>query len=465
MSERFDIIVLGSGPGGYVAAIKAAQLGKKVACIEKSEVGGVCLNWGCIPTKALIKNADMWNDIQKADKMGFELGENKFNYPEIVDRSRQTADRLSKGIDYLFKKNNVILIRGIGKFNSEKQLEVTDNDGISIGTYEADAIIIATGARPRTIPGIEIDGKKVISSKEALVLDKIPESITVIGAGAIGVEFAYIYNSFGSKVTIVEALPQIMPNEDTDISKEATRALKKQKIKINDNSIVKAVNIGDEKIVTIIEKKGKEKSFESDIVLMAIGVRPNIENIGLENIGVETERGWIKVDENYKTNIAGIYAIGDVIGGPCLAHVASAEGIHTVEKIYGHNPDLVNYNAVPGCTYCHPQVASVGMTEKIAVEKGHELKIGKCHFRAIGKAIAIDEIEGMVKVIFDAKTGILLGGHIVGAEATELLAELVMAVDQKLTFEQLKNVIHAHPTLSEAVMEAIHDAYDEAIHV
>lgn len=464
MSERFDVIVLGSGPGGYVAAIRAAQLGKNVACIEKAEVGGVCLNWGCIPTKALIKNADIWNDIQKADSMGFQMGENSFNYEEIVQRSRNTAERLSKGIDFLFKKNNVTLIKGFGKFNSENQLEVTDSEG-NVNTYEADAIIIATGARPRTIPGIEIDGIKVISSKEALVLDKIPESVTVIGAGAIGVEFAYIYNSFGSQVTIVEAMPQIMPNEDEEIAKEATRALKKQKIKINDATMVKAVDTTSEKVITTIEKKGKEKTLESDVVLMAIGVQPNTEKIGLENIGVETVKGWIKVDEHFQTNVPGIYAIGDVIGGPCLAHVASAEGIHAIEAICGHDAAAVNYEAIPGCTYCHPQVASVGMTEAQATEKGHELKVGKCHFRAIGKASAIDEIEGMVKVIFDAKTDILLGGHIVGAEATELLAELVTAVDKQMTFGQLKNVIHAHPTLSEAVIEAIHAAYDEAIHV
>jgi len=463
MTEKFDLIVLGSGPGGYVAAIKGAQLGKKVACVEKAEVGGVCLNWGCIPTKALIKNADMWHDMQKAGKMGFEMGDNKFNYSEIVKRSRQTAERLSNGIDFLFKKNNVTLIKGFGKFNNEKQLEVIHDDETKV--YEAENIIIATGARAKTIPGIEIDGKKIISSREALVLDKIPESITVIGAGAIGVEFAYIFNTFGAQVTIVEALPQIMPNEDEEIAKTATRALKKQKIKINDGTPVKAIHREGEKIETIIEKKGKEKSIESDMVLMAIGVQPNSENIGLETIGVETEKGWIKVDENYKTNVDGIYAIGDVIGNYCLAHVASAEAIHAVEKIFGQAPAPVNYGAVPGCTYCHPQVASVGMTEKQTVEKGLDVKIGKCHFRAIGKAIAIDEIDGLAKVIFDAKTDILLGAHIVGAEATELIAELVTAVDKKMTFDELKTVIHAHPTLSETVIEAIHDAHDEAIHV
>ena len=465
MREKFDLIVLGSGPGGYVTAIKAAQLGKNVACVEKSEIGGVCLNWGCIPTKALIKNADMWHDMQKADKMGFETGDNKFNYPEIVTRSRQTSNKLSKGIDFLFKKNNITLIKGIGKFNTEKELEVKDSDGNVVGLYIADEIIIATGARPATIPGINFDGKKVISSKEALVLDKIPESITVIGAGAIGVEFAYIFNTFGSQVTIVEAMPQILPNEDKEIAKEATRALKKQKIKINTGAYVKSINTEGAKVETLIEQKGKEKVLESDIVLMAVGVCPNSENIGLENIGVETEKTWIKVDENYQTNIQGIYAIGDVISGPCLAHVASAEGIYTIEKICDHEPAKVNYNAIPFCTYCHPQVASVGMTEKTALQKGYALKIGKCHFRAIGKAIAIDEIDGLVKVIFDEKTEVILGGHIVGLKATELLAELVLAVDKKMTFSEVKSVIHAHPTLSEAVMEAIHDAWNEAIHV
>ncbi len=465
MSERFDLIVLGSGPGGYVAAIKAAQLGKKVACIEKAEVGGVCLNWGCIPTKALIKNADMWNDIQKAGKMGFEMGDTKFNFTEIVKRSRKTANRLSKGIDFLLNKNNVTLIKGFGQFNSDKQIEVTDNNGDTVGTYEADNIIIATGARAKTIPGIDIDGKKIISSREALVLDTIPDTITVIGAGAIGVEFAYIFNSFGAKVKIVEALPHVMPNEDKEIAKAATRALKKQKIKINAGTPVKSINTSGKQVEIVIEKKGKEKILKSDMVLMAIGVQPNTENIGLNKIDLKTDHHWIQVDENFRTSVEGIYAIGDVIGGPCLAHVASAEGIYAVEKICGHDPKPVNYNAVPGCTYCHPQVASVGLTEAQAKEKGYNLKIGKCHFRAIGKAIAIDEIDGLVKVIFDEKSGQLLGGHIVGAEATELIAELVTAVDQKMTFEELKTVIHAHPTLSEAVMEAIHDAYDEAIHV
>ncbi|MFP4547761.1 MAG: dihydrolipoyl dehydrogenase [Fidelibacterota bacterium] len=463
MSEKFDLIVLGSGPGGYVAAIKAAQLGKKVACVEKSELGGVCLNWGCIPTKALIKNADMWLNIQKADSMGFEMGDNSFNYPEIIKRSRKTAEKLSKGIEFLFKKNDITQIKGFGKFNSQKQLEVTDGDESKI--LEADKIIIATGARAKTIPGIDIDGKKIISSREALVLKDLPESMTVIGAGAIGVEFAYIFNTFGVKVTIVEALPHIMPNEDDEIVKAVTRALKKQKIKINAGTPVKSINTDNEKIETIIEKKGKEKTLESDLVLMAIGVQPNSEDMGLEDIGVKTEKGWIKVDDHYKTNIDGIYAIGDVIGDPCLAHVASAEGIHAVEQMFGHEPELVNYKAVPGCTYCHPQIASVGMTEKEAADNGHDVKVGKCHFRAMGKAIAIEEIDGLVKVIFDAESDVLLGAHITGAEATELIAELVNAVDKKMTFDQLKNVIHAHPTLSETVIEAIHDAYDEAIHV
>ncbi len=463
MSEKFDLIVLGSGPGGYVTAIKAAQLGKKVACVEKSELGGVCLNWGCIPTKALIKNADMWQNIQKAGSMGFEMGENKFNYSEIIERSRKVAEKLSKGIDFLFDKNDVTLIKGTGKFTSDKQLKVTHENETK--TYEADNIIIATGARAKTIPGVRIDGKKIISYREALVLKDLPESITVIGAGAIGVEFAYIFNTFGVTVTIVEALPHIMPNEDEEIVKAATRALKKQKIKINADTPVKSINIEGEKIETIIEKKGKEKTLESDLVLMAIGVQPNTEDIGLDEIGVETEKGWIKVNDHYKTNIDGIYAIGDVIGDPCLAHVASAEGVHAVEHIFGHEPELVNYTAVPGCTYCHPQIASVGMTEKEAADNGYDVKVGKCHFRAMGKAIAIEEIDGLVKVIFDAESDVLLGAHITGAEATELITELVNAVDKKMTFDQLKNVIHAHPTLSETVIEAIHDAYDEAVHV
>jgi len=405
----------------------------------------------------------MWHDIQKAGDMGFEMGENKFNYSKIIKRSRQVAEKLSKGIDFLFDKNDVTLIKGTGKLNSDKQLEVTNNDETTV--YEADNIIIATGARAKTIPGIDIDGEKIISSREALVLKDLPETITVIGAGAIGVEFAYIFNTFGGKVTIVEALPQIMPNEDEEIAKTAARVLKKQKIKINTDTPVKSINIEGEKIETIIEKKGKEKTLKSDLVLMAIGVQPNSEDIGLENLDIETEKGWIKVDDHYKTNIDGIYAIGDVIGHPCLAHVASAEGIHAVTHIFGHKPELVNYDAVPGCTYCHPQVASVGMTEKEATDSDHEIKVGKCHFRAIGKAIAVDEIDGLVKVIFDADSNVLLGAHIVGAEATELITELVTAVDKEMTFDELKNVIHAHPTLSETVIEAIHDAYDEAIHV
>ncbi|MDD5764775.1 MAG: dihydrolipoyl dehydrogenase [Candidatus Marinimicrobia bacterium] len=462
--ENYDLIVIGSGPGGYVAAIRAAQLGMNVAVVEKAEPGGICLNWGCIPTKALIKNAEVWQNLRSLGEFGITISQPELNFGKVVRRSRDVAARLSKGIEFLFRKNKIAIVKGSGKFLDANTVEVTNPDNNSTIQIRSKNIIIATGARTRSIPGVTIDGNRIIGSREAMILPQIPKSIIVIGAGAIGVEFAYIYNSFGAEVNIVEMLPQILPIEDEEISKELTRSFRKRQIGIHTGAKVESVLSKDDSVEVVIDANGVKKTLTAEYALMAIGVQPNSENLGLEYLGIEVQKGWIKVDEHFQTNIPGVFAIGDVIGNPCLAHVASAEGIHAVEFIAGKNPAPVNYSAMPGCTYCQPQVASVGLTEKKSLEQGHEIKTGRFMFRANGKAIASGEIDGFVKVIFDAKTEDLIGAHIIGAEATELLSELTLAVTRKMTFDEFKQSIHAHPTLSEAISESVHDAFGEAIH-
>lgn len=461
--KNYDIAILGGGPGGYVAAIRAAQLGFKVAVIEKNKLGGVCLNWGCIPTKALLKNAEIYNHIKHSEEFGINLDNIKFDFKKIIKRSRDVALRNSKGVEYLFKKNKINHISGFGKIISNGKIEVS-KEGKITEIVTAKHIIIATGARPRTIPGINIDGKKIITSTEAMLLTEPPKSMLIIGAGAIGVEFAYFYNTFGTKVTLIEMMPSILPIEDKEITKLLESIFKKSGIEILTNSKVEKASVGD-KVRISLSSDGKQNEVEGDLALMAIGVQGNVENIGLDEIGIRYEKSFIKVDDYYRTNIQGIYAIGDVIGPPLLAHVASAEGITCVEAIAGKNPPVVDYDNVPGCTYCQPQVASIGLTEEEANKRGFKLKIGRFPFTASGKARAIGETDGLVKLIFDEKYGELLGAHILGSDATEMIAELGVARTLGTTAQEIMKTIHAHPTLSEAVMEAAADAFGEAIHI
>ena len=465
MSEKYDLVVLGTGPGGYVAAIRGAQLGMKVAVVEKDDVGGICLNWGCIPTKSLLRNAEIYHLFKRSKEFGFTVSGLEVDFSKVIKRSRQVSERLVKGIQYLLKKNKIDSIMGFGRLAKNNTIEVLDDKQKVIQTVHAKNIIVATGARPREIPNVKFDGKKVISSKEAMVLPSIPESMIIIGAGAIGIEFAYFYNAFGTKVTVVEMLPHILPIEDEEIVHVLERSFKKSKINVLVDTKVEAVDAKGKKVkVTVSNEKGEQK-LEADVALMAIGVQGNIENIGLDELGVELEKGYIKVDEFYQTNIPGIFAIGDIIGPPWLAHVASAEGITAVEFMADKNPKPVDYTNIPGCTYCIPQVASLGLTEEKAKEAGYELKIGRFPFRGIGKALAYGESEGMVKLIFDARYGELLGAHIVGADATELIAEMGIAKSQETTFEEIHKTIHAHPTMSEAIMEAAAAADGSAIHI
>ena len=463
MSEnKYDLVVIGGGPGGYVAAIRAGQLGLKVLVIEKEKLGGVCLNWGCIPTKALIKNAEVYETLKHADEYGFTFENLKVDFSKAIKRSRDISGRLSKGIEFLFKKNKIELISGNAKIISKGIVEVTTADKTE--TINAQNIIIATGARPRTVPGITIDRKQVITSSEAMILPEAPKRLIIIGAGAIGVEFAYFYNTYGTKVTIVEMLPSVLPIEDKEISKTLARVFQKKGIEILTETKVLSVKTGGEVTVTI-SQNNETKDLTADVALVAIGVQGNIENLGLENVGIKTEKSFIKVDEFYKTNVDGIFAIGDVNGPPWLAHVASAEGVTCVEKIAGKNPPKINYSNIPGCTFAQPQVASVGLTEEKAIEKGFQIKIGRYPFRNHGKAMAMNESEGFVKLIFDAKFGELLGAHIIGPEATEMIGELVLGRALETTAEQIHRTIHAHPTLSEGIAEATLDADKEAIHL
>jgi dihydrolipoamide dehydrogenase len=464
---NFDLIVIGSGPGGYVAAIRASQLGMNVAIIERESLGGICLNWGCIPTKALLKSAQVFNYIKHAEDYGIKVKNAESDFGGMISRSRGVADGMSKGVNFLMKKNKITVIMGDATLARGKKVVVTDQEGKK-KEYNADHIIIATGGRAKELPTLPIDGKKIIGYREAMSLSTQPSSMVVVGAGAIGVEFAYFYNSIGTKVSVVEFLDQgLLPREDADVSKELTKIYTKAGIAVKAGwSVEKVDTSGNQCKVYIKSKKdGKEEIIECDVVLSAAGVTPNTENIGLELLGIETDRGMIKVDEFYRTNVAGIYAIGDVIPTQALAHVASAEGITCVEKIKGHHPEPIDYGNIPSCTYCWPEVASVGLTEVAAKEAGYTLKVGKFPFSASGKASASGSKEGFVKVIYDAKYGELLGAHLIGANVTELIAEIVVAKKLETTGHEVLKAIHPHPTMSEAIMEATAAAYDEVIHL
>ncbi len=460
----FDVIVLGSGPGGYVAAIRAAQLGQKTAIIEKENLGGVCLNWGCIPTKALIKSAQVFEYMNHAEDYGLSVKDASHDFSKVVGRSRDVADGMSKGIQFLMKKNKIEVIEGTGVVKPGKKIEVTDAKG-GKKTVSGKNIIIATGGRSRELPSLPQDGKKIIGYREAMTLKDQPKSMVIVGSGAIGVEFAYVYNAMGTKVTIVEYMPRIVPVEDAEVSKELERTFKKAGMDIKTGAEVTKVDTsGKGCVVTYKDKKG-EQTIECDVVLSAVGVQANIENIGLEQTGIKTEKGKIAVDEFYRTNVDGYYAIGDVVPGQALAHVASAEGIICVEKIAGENPEPLDYGNIPGCTYCSPEISSVGMTEEAAKEAGYELKVGKFPFSASGKAKAAGAPGGFVKMIYDAKYGELLGAHMIGANVTEMIAELVAARKLETTGHEILKSVHPHPTMSEAVMEATAAAYGEVIHL
>ncbi len=461
---KYDVIVLGSGPGGYVTAIRASQLGLKTAVVEREALGGICLNWGCIPTKALLKSANVFEYIEHAEDYGISVATPKADFGGMVKRSRGVADGMSKGVQFLMKKNKIDVIMGTGKLLPGKQLEVTDEGGKKQSLH-ADHIIIATGARSRHLPSIPQDGKNIIGYREAMTLKKQPKRMVVVGSGAIGVEFAYFYNAIGTEVTVIEYQDRIVPVEDSDVSKQLEKSFKKTGIKVMTSSEVLSVKSkGSDQIVQVKTKKGEE-AIACDVVLSAAGVVANIENIGLEDVGIVVDAGKVVVDDYYATNIPGYYAIGDCVPGPSLAHVASAEGITCVEKIAGHSPDPIDYGNIPGCTYCFPEVASVGMTEAQAQEAGHEVKVGKFPFSASGKASASGHKDGFVKLVFDAKYGELLGGHMIGANVTEMVAELVALRKLETTGHELIKTIHPHPTLSEAVMEAAAAAYGEVIHL
>jgi len=464
MSIVYDLIVIGSGPGGYVAAIRASQLGLKTAVVERDELGGICLNWGCIPTKALLKSAQVFEYIKHAKDYGINVSDASADFSAVVKRSRDVAGGMSKGIQFLFKKNKIDVIQGTGKILAGKKVEVTSKEGVKT-VYEAKNTILATGGRSRELPNLPVDKKKIISYREAMTLDKLPKSMVIVGSGAIGVEFAYFYNAMGTKVTIVEFLPRIVPVEDEDISKQLEKSYKKSGIEILTNSSVESVDTKGELCKVKIKTAEGEITIEADIVLSAVGVSTNIENIGLESVGVKTDKGKVLVDDFYKTNIDGVYAIGDIVKGPALAHVASAEGIICVEKIAGHHPEPLNYGNIPGCTYCNPEIASVGLTEKAAKEAGYEIKVGKFPFSASGKASAGGVKDGFVKVIFDAKYGEWLGAHMIGANVTEMIAEVVVARKLETTGHEIIKSVHPHPTMSEAIMEAAADAYGEVIHL
>ena len=457
--SKYDVIVLGSGPGGYVTAIRASQLGLKTAVIEKESLGGVCLNWGCIPTKALLKSAQVFDYLNHAEDYGLSVKSADKDFGKVIARSRGVADGMSKGVQFLMKKNKIDVINGFGKLKPGKKVEVEGKD------YSADHIIIATGARSRELPNLPQDGKKVIGYREAMTLKTQPKSMIVVGSGAIGVEFAHFYKTMGTDVTIVEFLPNLVPLEDLDVSKQFERSFKKAGIKVMTNSSVEKVDITGKTVKATVKTSKGEEIIEADIVLSAVGITSNLENIGLEDVGIVTDRNKIMVNDWYQTNIPGYYAIGDVVPGPALAHVASAEGITCVEKIAGVHAEAIDYGNIPGCTYATPEIASVGMTEKQAKEAGYDLKIGKFPFSASGKASAAGTKDGFVKVIFDAKYGEWLGCHMIGAGVTDMIAEAVLGRKLETTGHEVLKTIHPHPTMSEAVMEAVADAYGEVIHL
>jgi len=459
---RFDLAVIGGGPGGYVGAIRAAQLGLKVCIIEREKLGGVCLNWGCIPTKALIKNAEVYSLIKQSEKYGINVQNISVDFKKNIKRSRDISQRLSKGIEFLMKKNKIKHLSGIGRFKSENSIQINNNDKVS--TVEADKIIIATGARPRAFPDLKFDSENVISSKEAMLLENPPKDLVIIGSGAIGIEFAYYFNEFGTKVHIVEMMDRILPNEDHEVSEEVEKNFKKSGIKITTGVKVSKIQSMKQNTKVFLEKKASEEIIKAEKVLLAVGVTGNINNLGLDDLGIETEAGAIKTDNFNRTNIENIYAIGDVCGPPWLAHVASAQGHLAAEHSAGLNVNPIDYSNIPGCTYCQPQVGSLGMTEEQALSSGFKVKVGRFSFQASGKAMAVGDTVGFVKLIFDEKYGELLGAHIVGSEATEMIAELGMAKALEGTWDDLSMTVHAHPTLSEAIMEAAMDAQGHSIH-
>ena len=468
MANKYQIAVLGGGPGGYVAAIRAAQLGFKTVIIDKDNLGGICLNWGCIPTKSLLKNVEIYDNIKNhSDDFGIKYKDLSFDFNRIIKRSRDISERITKNVEMLIKKNKIDRIRGFGKFVSNNQIDIYDNDGKKFDSVTADKIIVATGARPKSVPAIPVDKKMIITSTEAMILPEQPKELIVIGAGAIGIEFAYFYSVLGTKVTIIEMLDNILPIEDKEVSQTLERSFKKRGIDIYTKTSVEKAEVKGKKVkVTIKTAKGEKKELSADKVLSAIGVTGNVEGFGLEELGVELFKNHIKVNKsNYETSVNGIYAIGDVIGPPWLAHVASHEGIHCVESIKGLESPDINYDNIPGCTYCQPQVASIGLTEAKARDAGYDVKIGKFPFMASGKAFAVGEREGFVKFVVDAKYDEILGVHIIGAEATELIAEVGIAKALEATPESILKTVHAHPTLSEAIMEAAAAVYGEAIHI
>lgn len=461
---KYDLLVIGSGPGGYVAAIRASQLGMKVAIVERAELGGICLNWGCIPTKALLKSANVFEYIQHGADYGIKIKEAEPDINAMVKRSRDVADSMSKGVQFLMKKNKIDVIQGTGKLKKGNKVEVTAQDGKK-SEVEGKHIILATGGRSKELPAFKIDGKKIIGYREALVLRERPQRMVIIGSGAIGVEFAYFYNTIGTEVTLVEFMPRIVPVEDEEISKALEKSFKKQGISVFTSAEVTKVDTSGKGCVATVKTKSGEEKIECDVVLSAVGISTNLENLGLEEVGVKTEKGKVVVDDYYRTNVPGVYAIGDIVKGQALAHVASAEGIICVEKIAGKNPEPLDYNNIPGCTYCSPEIASVGYTEEGARKAGYQIKVGKFPFSASGKAKAAGAPDGFVKVIFDAKYGEWLGAHFIGANVTEMIAEVVAARKLETTGHEIIKSVHPHPTMCEAIMEATAAAFDECIHL
>jgi dihydrolipoamide dehydrogenase len=460
-----DLIIIGGGPGGYVAAIRAAQLGMQVTLVERDTLGGVCLNWGCIPTKALLRNAELYHLMRRGAEFGLLCDNLRFDFAKIIARSRQVANRLARGVEFLMRKNKIRVFQGLGRLAGAGVVAVQDVHGAPVATLQAAHVILATGARARALPGLPFDQTHVLSSTEAMLLQEVPEALVIIGAGAVGVEFAYFYNAFGSKVTLIEMLPQILPLEDSEVSALLHKSLAKQGIDILVQSRVEGAEITPAGVQVQVQTPHGRRTVQGTKVLVAIGVQGNVEHLGLDTAGVRSERGFIPVDAHCRTNVSGIYAIGDVNGPPCLAHVASAEGIATVEAIAGLDTPGVNRQNIPACTYCQPQVASVGLTEQAAIQAGHTIRVGRFPFTASGKALAVGESEGLVKVIFDATSEELLGAHIMGAEATDLIAEVGIARTLETTHYEILKTVHAHPTLSEAIMEAVGNAYGEAIHL